>query len=195
MRLFLLVVTAVLAGLFYLGITSIVPTSNRDSLIKQTQALTFDAYAEGINTTLYDESGGINYTLEARRQVHYNNGITELDAPIIILFEDGNSRWNIKADSGRIFTSSDIETEQQTVDNIELKGNVEATGIDETGNLTLLLTELMFVNPDLETLQTDQHVRMISKGLNMTSLGMFADLSKDEISFHSQVGGSYADQN
>jgi len=195
MRLFLLIIAAVLSGLFYVGITSIVPINGGNNFSEQTRPIAYDAYAEGINTTLFDETGDIDYTLVAERQVHYNEDVTELDAPIITLFENGNRRWNISADSGRIFTGANTQSERQSVDTIELMGNVEVTGIDQLGNTKQLLSEFMLVDPNLETLESDQRVRMISQGQDMTGLGMFADLNKDEISLHADVKGSYVRPN
>ena len=60
-------------------------------------SLDFSAYSEGLNTILYDSQGNINYTLQAKRQVHYNNDSTELEKPFIRLYQDGDSRWNIAA--------------------------------------------------------------------------------------------------
>ncbi|MFT5935953.1 MAG: hypothetical protein ACI85S_001011, partial [Pseudohongiellaceae bacterium] len=42
------------------------------------EAIDFNAYSVGINTVIYDVNGEINYTLQANRQVQYNDDSTEL---------------------------------------------------------------------------------------------------------------------
>ena len=47
-----------------------------------------EAYSEGINSILYDENGSISYTLRADNQIHYRDGDTRIENPLIRLFQD-----------------------------------------------------------------------------------------------------------
>ncbi|MDD9896583.1 MAG: LPS export ABC transporter periplasmic protein LptC, partial [Gammaproteobacteria bacterium] len=101
--------------------------------------LDYNAFSEGINTVLYDSNGVINYTLRAESQTNFNDDHTELERPFIRLFQDGESRWNIAANSGRI--SADLTEDELEDRKIELTGNVEVFSLDEYGNRTVMSTE------------------------------------------------------
>jgi LPS export ABC transporter protein LptC len=153
-------------------------------------ALDFDGYSEGINTVLYNKQGQINYSLQASNQTHFLNDITELDNPLIRLYQDGDARWNIVANSGKISASS---TQPGTAGHsIELAGNVEIHSLDQFGNRTVVSTELITIDPTLKTLETEEPVVVVTNDLEQTSIGMYADLNQDEIVLKSNVRGIYA---
>ncbi|MDD9890289.1 MAG: LPS export ABC transporter periplasmic protein LptC [Gammaproteobacteria bacterium] len=151
--------------------------------------LDYNAFSEGINTVLYDSNGVINYTLRAESQTNFNDDHTELERPFIRLFQDGESRWNIAANSGRI--SADLTEDELEDRKIELTGNVEVFSLDEYGNRTVMSTEYLEVDPQNETLETDQPVTLVTSNLKQSSIGMFADLKIDEIIFHRDIRGFY----
>ena len=151
--------------------------------------LDYDAVSEGINSVLYDSDGSISYTLQADRQVHFNDDSTEIDRPLIRLFRAGDSRWNIVANSGRI--SSIRPGDSADARTIELSGNVEINGLDEFGNRTVMTTEFLTVDPEQEILETDQPLTLVTTNLRQTSIGMFADLKIDEFVFHRDIEGRY----
>lgn len=153
------------------------------------KALDFNAYSVGINTVIYDVNGEINYTLQANRQVQYNDDSTEFDKPFVRLFQEGESRWNLVADTGVISSASmpgdkDMRT-------IELSGNVEVYSLDGFGNRTVMTTQKLMLNPQSETLKTDQPVVVETSSIRQSAVGMDADLNSDEITFHRDIRGIY----
>jgi len=72
-----------------------------------------------------------------------------------------------------------------------LSGNVEVFSIDEFGNRTVLSTEFLSLDLDMETLETDQAVTLVTTNLKQSSIGMLADLGSDEIFFRRDNKGSY----
>ena len=152
--------------------------------------LDYDGYSEGINTILYDGDGNINYTMRATRQYHFKDQTSRLDEPFIRLFRDGSSRWNIVADKGHI-ASDTGNPEAADIDKIELSGNVEVYSLDEHGNRTVLSTEFLTINPNLETMETDLPVDMVTTNIRQSGTGMFANLQRDEIQFLSNNAGLY----
>ena len=192
-RLTFLLVPGVIAIALFIGISKFESISNLSDTEIESTSLDFDAYSEGINTVIFDSEGKISYTLQALKQVHYNDDTTEFEKPFIRLFQDGNSRWNIVANSGRILPDqTGGDSSRQT---IELSGNVEAYSLGEFGNRTVMSTEKMIVDPHLETLETDLPVTFVTKYLQQSSIGMFADLKIDEIIFYADNRGSYAKPN
>jgi LPS export ABC transporter protein LptC len=72
-----------------------------------------------------------------------------------------------------------------------LKGDVEVYSVNEFGNRTVMSTESLDIDFDKEQLSTEQPVRVETEGLSQTSIGMFADLTKDEIVFYRDIQGTY----
>lgn len=153
------------------------------------KALDFNAYSVGINTVIYDVNGEINYTLQANRQVQYNDDSTEFDKPFVRLFQEGESRWNLVADTGVISSASMAGDKDMRT--IELSGNVEVYSLDGFGNRTVMTTQKLMLNPQSETLKTDQPVVVETSSIRQSAVGMDADLNSDEITFHRDIRGIY----
>ena len=188
-RLGLFIVPGIIAIALFVGINTLDTLSNETDAPATTSSLNFNAYSEGINTILYDADGNIDYTLQAERQVHYNDDTTELEKPFIRLFQGGDSRWNIVANTGKISAAEAVS--DTAVDSIELLGDVQVYSLDELGNRTLMSTEFLTLNPETEVLETDQPVSVVTSSLEQSSIGMVAKLRTDEITFLREFRGRY----
>ena len=189
-RISLFLIPGLIAVVVFVVISSFESVSNVPDPQHDQAYLKFDAYSAGINTVLYARDGTIDYTLQATSQTHYSDEArTELKNPLIQLYQQGNSRWNIVANSGRI--SATPAKNDTTTHLIELLGNVEAYNIDEFGNRTVLSSEFFSLNPQMETLETDQAVTLVTTNFRQTSIGMFVDLTTEKIFFHRSNRGSY----
>ena len=186
-RIGLIIVPGIIATALFVGINSFNTLSNEAHA--PNTSLDFNAYSEGINTTLYDAQGNINYTLKAERQVHYNDDSTELEKPFIRLYQDGDSRWNIVANFGRIPAAE--TTADEALERIELLGNVRVYSLDESGNRTMMSTEFLTLNTESAILETDQPVSIVTSALQQSSIGMIAKLRTDEINFLREIRGRY----
>lgn len=188
-RIGLIIVPGIIAIALFVGINSFDTLSNEVDAPVTNSSLDFNAYSEGINTILYDSQGNINYTLQAERQVHYNDDSTEFEKPFIRLYQDGDSRWNIVANSGRIPA---VETTADgALEKIELLGDVQVYSLDDFGNRTLMSTEFLTLNTQAEILETDQPVSVATSALQLSSMGMIAKLRTDEITFLREIRGRY----
>ncbi|NQV68587.1 MAG: LPS export ABC transporter periplasmic protein LptC [Pseudohongiella sp.] len=188
-RLTLLIIPGLIAIALFIGISTFDSIGNQPETQTELQPLDYNAYSEGINTVLYDIDGKINYTLQATRQTHYNDETTEFDNPLIKLYESGDSRWNIVANSGKI---SALEAESGTsIQIIELAGNVEVHSLDSFGNRMLLSTEYLTLDPQLEILETNDAVTVVTDSLQQSSIGMIGKLKLDEFTFLRDIRGSY----
>jgi|TARA_B110000881_G_scaffold98103_1_gene86265 LPS export ABC transporter protein LptC len=186
-RIGLIIVPGIIAITLFVGINSF--NTLRNEAGAPNTSLDFNAYSEGINTTLYDAQGNINYTLKAERQVHYNDDSTELEMPFIRLYQDGDSRWNIVANFGRIPAAE--TTADEALERIELLGNVRVYSLDESGNRTMMSTEFLTLNTESAILETDQPVSIVTSALQQSSIGMIAKLRTDEINFLREIRGRY----
>ena len=150
-----------------------------------------EAYSEGINSILYNENGSISYTLRADNQIHYRDGDTRIENPLIRLFQDEIPRWNIIANEGLVLPIPMGTSSEQKKEKLTLSGNVEILGLDKFGNRTFISTELLEIDPINETLKTDRRVNYESNNIHHSSVGMFANLNEDEIRFEKNVRGFY----
>ncbi|HAG71925.1 MAG TPA: LPS export ABC transporter periplasmic protein LptC [Gammaproteobacteria bacterium] len=186
-KLIIAAISLLLITAFAVNYKQLIPSSATQDSNKA--ALDFNAYSVGINTVIYDVNGEINYTIQADRQVQYNDDSTELDKPFVRLFQNGESRWNLLANTGVISPESMANSKEMR--SIELSGNVEVYSLDDFGNRTVMTTQKLMLNPQLETLMTDQPVRVETSSIRQSAVGMDADLNSDEIVFHRDVRGIY----
>lgn len=182
-------ITAVTAILSYLGLSTFVSVSENDEAEAVVNRPAYDGYSEGINTVMYDVSGDISYTLRAERQYHFADQSSDLEQPYIRLFREGDSHWNIVADSGRLTPAEDADAE--AIGTIRLSGAVEVFRLDDFGNRTLLQTDYLELDPHEETMETDRLVTMTTTNIRQVGTGMFADLTKDELEFYRDNEGIY----
>ena len=150
-----------------------------------------EAYSEGINSILYDENGSVSYTLRADNQIHYIDGDIRIENPLIRLFQGEIPRWNIIANEGLVLPILTKTSSEQKKGRITLSGNVEILGLDKFGNRTFISTELLEIDPINETLKTDRRVNYESNNIHHSSVGMSANLNKDEIRFEKNIRGFY----
>ena len=185
-RLSLLLIPAVIAIALFLGFES---TNTRDESDLEITRLNYGAYSEGINSVLYDESGNISYTLQASRQVHFSNDVTEIESPFIRLFQEGKSPWKLIANSGRISASSAGPDGARQL--IDLIGNVEVHNLDEFGNSLVISTEFLSIDLDSNSLETEEAVKVVTDNTEQTSIGMYADLNQKTILLIKDIRGNY----
>ncbi len=188
-RITILLIPGVIAIAIFIAISAYDNVSQNPEVSANLKVLDYNAYSEKINTVLYDSNGVINYTLRAESQTHFIDDSTELEKPFIRLFQEGESRWNIVANSGRIL--ADLNEDKLENRMIELTGDVEVFSLDEFGNRTIMSTDFLEIDPQNETLQTNRPVTLVTSNLQQSSIGMFADLKIDEFVFHRDIRGHY----
>lgn len=192
-RISLFFIAGVIAIAVYVSVNSFETlTVQPEENVTQLQ-LDYDAYSDGINTVLYDVTGTINYTLQADHQVHFNDDSIELEKPFIRLYEDGKSRWNIVANSGRISSlqTDGAGTTEENLQSIELSGDIEVYSLDDLGNRMQMTTDYLTLDPHNQTMETDWLVTFVTNSIQLTSTGMFADLNQDEVVLKREIRGSY----
>ena len=185
----ILLIPGVIAIAIFIAISAYDNVSQNPEVSANLKVLDYNAYSEKINTVLYDSNGVINYTLRAESQTHFIDDSTELEKPFIRLFQEGESRWNIVANSGRIL--ADLNEDNLENRMIELTGDIEVFSLDEFGNRTIMSTDFLEIDPQNETLQTNRPVTLVTSSLQQSSIGMFADLKIDEFVFHRDIRGHY----
>ena len=128
----------------------------------------------------------MDYTLRAIRQFHLKDQSSLLEEPLVRFFKNGTSTWNIVAELGLIGGST--AGPARLMETIQLSGDVEIHRLDAYGNSTVLSTQRLGIDPNQETLETQDTVQMVTASITHIGRGMFADLNRDEINFHSKSG-------
>ena len=152
------------------------------------QTLLYDAWSDGLRTVRYNEQGHPEYILAARRQVHYIDNRSEVELPELQLYENEQLRWQVRAESGRIFTADGDSTDIRQLD---LADSVRVEYSDGAGQAVVLTTEFLTLEPGDRLLYTDEQVHLESTGFAQTSRGIRADLSRDHVDFPEHVEGRY----
>ncbi|MEZ5491352.1 MAG: LPS export ABC transporter periplasmic protein LptC [Gammaproteobacteria bacterium] len=188
-RIKFILIPGILATLMFLGIDFFTQNREASNTPAPTSTINYDGYSEGISSVHFDEHGRIRYTLQASRQISYVEAETALEEPFIQLYRENDSRWNIVARSGKIFTGNQ---EGDAIEQIILDGDVEVYQLDDSGNRTVLLTQTLSVDPTRDVLTTEADVSMVGEDFEQSATGMRVNLDTEEYIFHRDVRGRYA---
>ena len=186
-----LTIIGVSGVLFYFS-SDLTQTGEKTGEYSASPELAIDGYSEGINTVFYNDNGEVDYTLRAIRQFHLKDQSSILEEPLVRFFKNGISTWNIVAELGLI--GGNTPGSARLMETIQLSGDVEIHRLDAYGNSTVLSTQRLGIDPNQETLETQDTVHMVTASITHIGRGMFADLNRDEINFHSENSGHYASQ-
>ena len=180
------------AGVLFYFSPDLTQTGEEIGEYSASPGLAFDGYSEGINTVFYNDNGEVDYTLRAIRQFHLKDQSSLLEEPLVRFFKNGITTWNIVAELGLI--GGNTADSDRLMETIQLSGDVEVHRFDAYGNSTVLSTQRLDIDPNQETLKTQDTVHMVTASITHTGQGMFADLNRDVINFHSDNSGHYASQ-
>ena len=180
------------AGVLFYFSPDLAQTGEKTGEYSASPELAFDGYSEGINTVFFNDNGEVDYTLRAVRQFHLKDQSSLLEEPLVRLFKNGRSTWNIVAELGLI--GGNTSGSARLMETIQLSGDVEVHRLDPYGNPTVLSTQRLEIDPNQETLETQETVHMVTASITHKGRGLFADLKRDEITFHSDNSGHYASQ-
>lgn len=146
----------------------------------------YEGFGRGISSRIYDQNGYLAYTLNAAVQRQYPNELTELELPHMQMFDGRSELWNISAASGRIRASAGGDILQ-----LDLEDAVEVVHQPSARGEIRLTTPWISIEPPTQTLHTSAPVQVSGNGIEQTAVGMFADLSVNQLNFNSSIQGRY----
>ncbi|WP_058022406.1 LPS export ABC transporter periplasmic protein LptC [Pseudohongiella spirulinae] len=147
----------------------------------------YEAFGRGIRSHIFDASGELTYEISAESQRMYPDQVSELDIPIIRMYEANQERWNISALSGRIRATSGGSIQQ-----LELEQGVQIRHELNGTDSVRLTTDWIVVDADTQRLHTDAVVNVSGSSITQQAVGMRADLSSDSLEFLSNVNGRFS---
>ncbi|PCJ20197.1 MAG: LPS export ABC transporter periplasmic protein LptC [Gammaproteobacteria bacterium] len=138
-----------------------------------------DYTIEKFSSSVFNADGSLKYIIEANRLDHFPTGdTTELQQPLIKLFQPNKPTWFIQAQTGQS-TQMDV---------IELAGDVTIFG--ETGTQRTpvkMLAENLTLHVDRKYAETQDQVTIATTSDTIRSLGLQADFANDSLKFMSKV--------
>ncbi|MDH7944610.1 LPS export ABC transporter periplasmic protein LptC [Pseudohongiella sp. SYSU M77423] len=165
--------------------------SNPDQSSSQVQLPSgeqYEGFGRDIHSRVYNDSGELEYTIGAEAQRLYTDEVTELDYPMIRMFQQGQERWNISAVSGRIRASSGGDIQE-----LELRDSVQVRHQMGADDAIQVQTAWLIVEPQAERLYTDAQVLINGNRIEQRSMGLRANFSLDSLEFLSDVEGRFTD--
>ena len=179
---------ALAIGLYFI-LDSIKGVNSRNQTPDPAVTLAYNAISQGVDMLLFDDSGELIYSLQAEQQVHLKDASSNLVEPVIRHYQDGETRWNIVADSGTVKPHDG--TDPANTGTIELSGAIEIQLQDSFGNSTVLTTDYLAIDTRVETMETDRPVKLNSATIEQAARGLFANLNSNRLVFRADSRGKY----
>lgn len=157
-----------------------------DALESEVNAVPFSV-ARNTTTTHYAGEGEVSYTFNASRLEHYreekNQGkvFTIVEKPELIIYED-EEPWFVQAEKGKLSSSSEL---------IELWSKVMVKHTNIEGITTTIQTEKLIIDPVSRLANTAEPVKISSDRVEITGVGMKADMVAKKLNLLSEVLGHY----
>lgn len=163
---------------WYWGMGSTAPEAGREERRP-------DYVITGIEALESDEHGRLNRRLTAPEVRHFSQpaDASEIDAPVLTLYNEGKEAWQVSARQGR-------GLERNTV--FRLEGGVQALRRDPTAVPVTVDTDSLQVYPKEERLEGRQRVTVKSPRGQLQSQGIQANLRTGDLVLTQNVQGNYA---
>tara|TARA_R110000824_G_scaffold7892_3_gene35664 strand:- start:9726 stop:10295 length:570 start_codon:yes stop_codon:yes gene_type:complete len=174
--------------LFYL-VNSVTEDSDEDTLSLAGSRInqSFDYYMTLVDSTQFNTAGESDYRLQADRIVHYPAPeFAILDSPRLLIYDGQSGPWFLSAAYGTI--RQDFERGEES---LELSENVVVQHTDNEGRTHNIYTNELTIYLSSRFLTTESEILLESPNLEISSLGMTADLNTKHITFLSEVRGRY----
>jgi LPS export ABC transporter protein LptC len=144
----------------------------------------YEGFGTGIRSRVFDQTGNLLYTIQAEAQRLFPAQLTELDQPVVRMYEEDQQRWHISAVSGRIRASSGGDVQR-----MDLTDNVRIVHTPDLRESVQLDTEWLIIEPAARRLHTDAAVHVSGDRIEQRALGLKADFSLSSLEFVSNVEG------
>ncbi|WP_457668386.1 LPS export ABC transporter periplasmic protein LptC [Thiolapillus sp.] len=185
MRIWLLLALLVVLGFTWWASQKGAATSGQESV---DQNRVQDYFVHGLELKLFDTQGKLSHVLDASRLSHYQaSGITRLQQPGYLLYEDKQPAWTIRAENGQV-------SKDQSLLQLLGKTDIHWQG-DEQRPPMHLLTSNLNIHPQQEYAETAAPVTVTSGENWIESTGMQAWLkTPGKIRFLAQTRAHYVAQ-
>jgi len=139
-----------------------------------------DSYLKRTNIQVYGKVGRIKYKIMGDKVVHYpGQKETEIFAPTIIILQEIGNPWEVRAKNGWVTPDGD---------KVRLEGKVVVSRQTSIYNkFSQLESEQLSIWPKQEYVESDEAVKIITKDMLITAIGLEADLYEQQYHLLSQT--------
>lgn len=142
-----------------------------------------DYTLKDFSTTSLNEEGQLKYQLTAQTMIHYPNVDTQLDAPHVIFFDQGQPRWSVQAQQGQVSPDGDqIWLKGQTV--------IQQQPALPQGSLKIISQDVR-VQQNTQYAETQAPTIILSRYGETRCVGMRVFMATKQVELLSQVRGHY----
>jgi LPS export ABC transporter protein LptC len=134
--------------------------------------------------TTTDKQGLVKRKFQANSMIHYQFKDTELQAPYLVLYRQGNPVWYVWSEHGTVSSDGNI---------LWLLGDAHVQKYDDKGIALLkIVSRDIKVNIPQEYAETVANAVIYTENGVTTSVGMQVSLLKQQLKLLSQVKGKYS---
>ena len=143
-----------------------------------------DYSIENFSLAILDKSGKMQYHVNAISILHYKESdLTRLEGPHIELFRSPQEHWKIEAKCSNVSPGGK---------EVVLDGGVQIRRTtNDKQKPFIITTETLNINPDDNTISTQDNIQLQGNGISIKAKGMFANLGQETFQLLSGVRGSY----
>ncbi len=134
--------------------------------------------AVNLNSKLYDKEGKLSHQVAADKMEHYETlGFAVFENPVYTLYLDNGQPWQVTASEGTLYSTNRIQLEK----------NVKIVNLESQEYVRQITTEYIEIDLQHKTLSSDQKVTISGLNYDVTSIGMFGDLTTQQYELREHV--------
>lgn len=141
-------------------------------------ALVPNYQAVNLNSKLFDENGELSHQVAADKMEHFEElGFTVFENPVYTLFLNDGQPWQVTANEATLHNNNRIQLEK----------NVKIVNLRSEDYVKEIKTEYIEIDLQQKTLSSDQIVTISGVNYDVTSVGLFGNLSTQQYELRDHV--------
>jgi lipopolysaccharide export system protein LptC len=134
--------------------------------------------AVNLRSQLYDEEGRLSHQVAADKMEHYDAlGFAVFENPVYTLFLDDGEPWEVTAQEGTLYANNRIQLEK----------GVKITNLRSDEYVKQITTEYIEIDIQEKTLSSNEMVTISGVNYDVTSVGLFGNLSTQQYELKEHV--------
>ena len=171
-------IVLVFAAVLMLYLPILLDDEDKQAGEKGDPALVPNYQAVNLRSKLYDKEGKLSHQVAADKMEHYDElGFAVFENPVYTLFLDNGEPWQVTAQEGTLYTNNKIQLEK----------GVKITNLRTDEYVKEITTEFIEINIQDKTLSSSELVTISGINYDVTSVGLFGNLSTQQYELKEHV--------
>lgn len=171
-------IALVFAAVLFLYLPILLEDDSQQTGPQSDPALVPNYQAVNLRSQLYDKSGRLSHQVAADKMEHYEAlGFAVFENPVYTLFLDDGEPWQVTAEEGTLYTNNRIQLEK----------SVKITNLRSNEYVKRITTEYIEINIQDKTLSSNELVTISGVNYDVTSVGLFGNLSTQQYELKDHV--------